>query len=100
MRAFIVYNAARLGLFVVALVLLHLIGVGGLLLWALALVISGIASYIVLSGLRDKVSQSVTQRVQRASELKQRLEEGARAEDDDAAAPATAAAPSAPSERS
>jgi hypothetical protein len=96
MRAFLVYNAARLGLFIVALGLLYLIGVGGLMLWALALIISGIASYIVLSRLRDRVSQSVNSRVQRATakatDIKQRIEEGARAEDDDAATPATSAA--------
>lgn len=95
MRAFLVYNAARLGLFIVALGILDLVGARGLLLFALALVISGIASYILLSGLRDKLSQSVAQRVNRASakaaDLKQRLDEGARAEDveDDAPAPAT-----------
>jgi len=85
MRAFLIYNAARLGLFVVALAILALAGVGGLLLWAAALVISGIASYVLLNGLRDKVSQSVAQRVNRAgakaSSLSQRLDAGARAED-------------------
>lgn len=88
MRAFLVYNAARLGLFLVALGLLYVIGVGGLMLWALALIISGIASYIVLSRLRDRVSQSVNTRVQRAAakatDIKQRIEEGTRVEDDDA----------------
>jgi hypothetical protein len=88
MRAFIVYNAARLGLFIVALGLLHLFGLGGLMIWAIALLISGIASYILLAGLRDKVSASVTHRVERASaratSFKQRLEEGATAEDEEA----------------
>jgi hypothetical protein len=97
MRAFLVYNAARLGLFLVALGLLYVIGVGGLMLWALALIISGIASYIVLSRLRDRVSQSVNSRVQRASakatDIKSRIEEGARVEDEDedTSAPAPAA---------
>jgi hypothetical protein len=95
MRAFLVYNAARLGLFLIALGLLYLIGVGGLMLWALALIISGIASYIVLSRLRDRVSQSVNGRVQRATakatDIKQRIEEGARVEDEDET-PAAAAA--------
>jgi Protein of unknown function (DUF4229) len=96
MRAFIVYNAARLGLFLVALGLLHLFGLGGLMMWALALVISGIASYVVLSSLRDKVSVSVTHRVERAgaraTNFKQRLEEGATVEDEDASAASTATA--------
>jgi len=92
MRAFLVYNAARLGLFVVALGILDLIGARGLLLFALALVISGVASYVLLSPLRDKVSQSVSQRVKRAearaADFRQRLDEGTRAEDEDEEAPA------------
>jgi Protein of unknown function (DUF4229) len=88
MRAFLVYNAARLGLFLIALGLLYLIGVGGLMLWALALIISGIASYVVLSRLRDRVSVSVNSRVRRATakaaDIKQRIEEGASVEDEDA----------------
>jgi hypothetical protein len=89
MRAFLVYNAARLGLFLVALGLLYLIGVGGLMMWALALIVSGIASYVVLSPLRDKVSASVEGRVDRARgravSVRTRLEEGAAAEDADSA---------------
>jgi hypothetical protein len=100
MRAFIVYNAARLGLFIVAVVLLHLFGLGGLMMWALALLISGIASYVVLSPLRDRVSASVTNRVDRATaratDFKQRLEEGASVEDDDET-PAESTAPAAAS---
>jgi hypothetical protein len=87
MRAFMVYNGARLGLFVVALVALDLIGVSGLLLFALALVISGIASYVLLSGLRDRMSESVEGRMRRArakvGDIRERIEEGARAEDDE-----------------
>lgn len=82
-----VYNGARLGLFVVALVALDLIGVSGLLLFALALVISGIASYVLLSGLRDRMSESVEGRMRRArakvGDIRERIEEGARAEDDE-----------------
>ena len=81
-----VYNGARLGLFGVALFALALIGVSGLLMFALALVISGIASYVLLSGLRDKMSESVEGRMRRArakaSDIRGRIEEGARAEDD------------------
>lgn len=88
MRAFLVYNAARLGLFLVALGLLYLVGVGGLMLWALAFVISGIASYVLLSALRDKLSASVEGRVNRArgkaGSLRTRLEDGAAAEDSEA----------------
>lgn len=85
MRAFLIYNAARLGLFLVALGVLWMVGVGGLMLWALAFVISGIASYVLLSALRDKLSASVEGRVNRvrgkAGNLRTRLEEGAAAED-------------------
>jgi hypothetical protein len=86
MRAFLVYNAARLGLFLVAFGLLYLIGVGGLMRWALALIISGIASYVLLSQLRDKVSASVEGRVnhvrEKATTVRTRLEEGAAIEDE------------------
>jgi hypothetical protein len=81
-----VYNGARLGLFLVALLVLDRIGVRGLLLFALALVISGIASYVLLSGLRDKMSESVEGRMRRARakarDIRGRIEEGTRAEDD------------------
>jgi hypothetical protein len=47
------YNTLRLAIFVIALALLWLVRVRGLLLVALALLISGLASYVFLRGQRE-----------------------------------------------
>jgi Mn2+/Fe2+ NRAMP family transporter len=87
MRTAFAYSSARILLFVVAMILLYLVGARGLLLLALALVVSGIASYVLLSKQRDRMSGALTSRLgngrRRAREFKTRLDEGARAEDDD-----------------
>jgi Mn2+/Fe2+ NRAMP family transporter len=87
MRTAFAYTTARILLFVFAVVLLYLVGARGLLLLALALVVSGIASYVLLSKQRDRMSGALTLRLgngrRRAREFKARLDEGARAEDDD-----------------
>jgi Mn2+/Fe2+ NRAMP family transporter len=91
MRATFTYSSARILLFVVALGLLYLAGARGLLLFGLALVISGIISFVVLSRLRDAMSGAITSRVGR---FRRRLDEGSRAEDQgdpaDAGEPASA----------
>lgn len=81
MRATFTYTAARLLLFAVAVGLLYLAGARGLLLLGVALVISGLVSFVVLSGQRDAMSRALTSRTRR---LRDRLDEGTRAEDDDA----------------
>jgi Mn2+/Fe2+ NRAMP family transporter len=87
MRTAFAYSSARILLFVVAMILLYLVGARGLLLLALALVVSGIASYVLLSKQRDRMSGALTSRLgngrRRARDFKTRLAEGARAEDDD-----------------
>jgi Protein of unknown function (DUF4229) len=87
MRATIAYTSARILLLVVAMVLLYLVGARGLLLLALAFVVSGIASFVLLSRQRDVISGALMARVRsgrgRLSGFRARLEEGARAEDDD-----------------
>jgi Mn2+/Fe2+ NRAMP family transporter len=87
MRTTLAYTSARILLFVVAVILLYLAGARGLLLLALALVVSGIASFVVLSRQRDVMSGALAARLRnrraRATSLRARLEEGARAEDDD-----------------
>ena len=88
MRATFAYSLARFLLFVVALGLVYLAGARGLLLFGLALVISGIISLIVLSRLRDVMSGAITSRI---SSFRERLDEGSRAEDDDAASVGEAA---------
>jgi Protein of unknown function (DUF4229) len=80
MRATFAYSLARFLLFVVALGLTYLAGARGLLLFGLALVISGIISFVVLSRLRDAMSGAITSRI---GSLRERLDEGSRAEDND-----------------
>jgi hypothetical protein len=79
------YSSARILLLVVAVVLLYLAGARGLLLLALAFVISGIASFVLLSRQRDVISQALSARIGRGrlAEYRARIDEGTRAEDDD-----------------
>ena len=80
MRATFAYSAARILLLVVALGLLYVAGARGLLLIGLALVISGIVSFVLLSRQRDAMSGAITSRI---SSFRERLDSGSRAEDDD-----------------
>jgi cell division protein FtsW (lipid II flippase) len=79
MRATLAYTSARILLFVAALGLLYLAGARGLLLVGLALVVSGIVSFVVLSRQRDMMSGALVSRVRR---FRDRLDDGTRAEDD------------------
>jgi TctA family transporter len=87
MRTALVYTSARFVLFLVALVVLYFAGARGLLLAALALLVSGIASFVLLSRQRDVMSGALTTRLRgvrnRAGEFRARLSEGTRAEDRD-----------------
>jgi Mn2+/Fe2+ NRAMP family transporter len=87
MRATLAYTSARILLLVASIILLYLVGARGLLLLALACVVSGIASFVVLSRQRDRMSGALLGRImngkQRAAGFRARLDEGARAEDDD-----------------
>ena len=87
MRTTVAYTSARILLLVVALILLYLVGARGLLLIALACVVSGIASFVLLSRQRDVMSSALMTRVRkrqrRVAGFRTRIEEGARAEDDD-----------------
>ena len=87
MRTALAYTSARFVLFLIALVLLYLAGARGLLLAALALLVSGIASFVLLSRQRDVMSGALTKRLRgvrtRASGVRDRLSEGTRAEDQD-----------------
>ena len=85
MRSVLAYTTARLLLFVAATGLLYLAGARGLLLLGLALLVSGIASYVLLSRQRDRMSGALSARVSgtrgRVREFRRRLDAGARAED-------------------
>jgi hypothetical protein len=87
MRTTLAYTSARILLLVVSIILLYLVGARGLLLLALACVVSGIASFVLLSRQRDVMSSALMTRIrsgrQRAAGFRARLEEGARAEDED-----------------
>ena len=102
MRTTLAYTAARLVLFLVALVVLDLAGARGLLLVVLALLISGILSYVLLSRQRDAMAGSLSHRLRgvrgRAADFRTRLDEGTRAEDTDDEAPGPAHDPARPAQ--
>jgi hypothetical protein len=101
MRATLAYTSARVLLFIAAIVVLYLIGARGVLLLALALLVSGIASFVVLYRARDRMSASLSARLNarqdsredrpprttglraRFKEFSARLDEGTAVEDDD-----------------
>lgn len=74
------YTALRLALFLGALAVLYLLQMRGVWLLLTAVLVSGIASLVLLSGPRDAMSGAVSGRVQR---VRERLDEDARVEDDD-----------------
>ena len=80
MRATMSYTILRLLLFFAVLLILYWFGIGGIMLVALAAVISALISYVVLSRLRDSMSISLTGRLGR---VRQRLDDGASSEDTD-----------------
>ena len=87
MRATLAYTSARIVLLVVSAVLLYLAGGRGLLLLGLAFAVSGIVSFVLLSRQRDVMSGALMARLKnrpgRGPGFRARLEEGARAEDQD-----------------
>ena len=74
--------------------LLFLAGARGLLLLGLALLVSGIASYVLLSRQRDRMSGALSSRLSgtrgRVTEFRRRLDAGARVEDVDDETPGPA----------
>jgi hypothetical protein len=80
MRSVLIYTLARLVLFAATAGVLFLVGARGFLLLALAVLISGVVSFVLLSRQRDAVSDSVTSR---ASRIRQGLADGAAREDND-----------------
>jgi cell division protein FtsW (lipid II flippase) len=87
MRTALSYTSARVLMLVVSVVVLYLAGARGFLLIAAACLVSGIASFVLLSRQRDVMSSALMSRIrtrqQRRPGLRARLEDGARAEDDD-----------------
>ncbi|MEV5326588.1 DUF4229 domain-containing protein [Nonomuraea fastidiosa] len=66
MRPVLVYTASRIGLFLVTLGVLFLLGLSNpLALIVASFVISGIASYVLLSKQRDAMSERLSARLER-----------------------------------
>ena len=87
------YTSARILIFGCAVILLYVAGARGVLLLFLGLVISALASYILLNRQRQLIADKLNGRVGRvgakatakASEFRERLEEGTKAEDEEEA---------------
>jgi hypothetical protein len=80
----IIYTLARLVLFLGVLLPLYLLGMRGFVLLGLALVLSGVLSLVLLNGVRSRFSGVLSGYF---SGLNQRIDDAARAEDDDDSAP-------------
>ncbi len=80
MRAALAYTVARVLLLLAALGGFYLVGARGLLLLALAAVVSGLISFVLLSRQRDAMSGAL---FSRARAFRERIDAGARAEDQD-----------------
>jgi hypothetical protein len=87
MRATLSYTTLRIAIFVVALLLLYVVGARGILLVGLAAVISAILSFVLLARQREAMAGSISRRVtgvrRRIGDVGQRLDEGTKAEDAD-----------------
>jgi uncharacterized protein (DUF58 family) len=79
------YTSARILMFGCAVILLYVAGARGVLLLALGLVISALASYILLNKQRAIIADRLNGRLSKAggkvTELRGRLDEGATVED-------------------
>ena len=88
------YTSARILIFGCSVILLYVAGARGLLLLFLGLVISALASYILLNRQRQLIADKLNGRLGKAgskfTELRERLEEGTKAEDDETEGTATA----------
>jgi len=80
MRATASYTIMRLLLFFAVLILVYFTGIRGLALPGIALLISGIISFMLLSRQRDAMSGALSARMRG---FRDRLDAGASAEDDD-----------------
>ncbi|MFC6879798.1 MULTISPECIES: DUF4229 domain-containing protein [Actinomadura] len=72
MRSVMLYTAARVLIFVVTAGVLALFGARGVLLLLLALLISGVVSFVLLSAQRDRMSSVVASGLQQRRHMFQR----------------------------
>ena len=79
------YTSARILMFGCAVILLYVAGARGVLLLALGLVISALASYVLLNKQRAIIAERLNGRLSKAgskvTEFRDRLDEGSKAED-------------------
>jgi hypothetical protein len=89
MRTAFAYTSARIIMFGASVLVLYWAGARGILLLGLALLISALLSYVLLNKQRQIIAAKLNGRLSRvgakAGELRERLDEGARAEDDEEA---------------
>ncbi|PDP86017.1 hypothetical protein CQJ94_19960 [Glycomyces fuscus] len=83
MRSLLTYTAARLGLFAAAFGVVYLFGARAWIALILAWLVSGLASYVLLSGMRDRISASAVERMERrkAGSVSERLSAASARED-------------------
>ncbi|WP_047871431.1 DUF4229 domain-containing protein [Nocardiopsis sp. RV163] len=84
MRSLLTYTAARLGLFAAAFGVVYLFGARAWIALILAWLVSGLASYVLLSGMRDRISASAVERMERrkADSVSARLSAASAREDE------------------
>lgn len=80
------YTSARILMFGCAVILLYVAGARGILLLFLGLVISALGSYVLLNRQRSIIADKLNGRLGKAgsrfTEFRERLDEGAKAEDE------------------
>jgi hypothetical protein len=88
------YTSARILIFGCAVILLYVAGARGLLLLFLGLIISALASYVLLNRQRQLIADKLNGRLGRTgakfTEFRERLEDGTKAEDEDTGTTVTA----------
>jgi UPF0716 family protein affecting phage T7 exclusion len=86
MRTAFAYTSARILMFGVSVIVLYTAGARGFLLLGLGLVISALGSYILLNKQRQIIADKLNRRLSRvgakATEFRERLEEGTATEDE------------------
>lgn len=83
MRAFVQYTAARVGLFLACWGVLWLVGAKGVLGVLLALVVSGLISYVVLDKVRSRFASATADGVRNSlRDFRARFAAGKAAEDE------------------
>lgn len=80
-RSLLAYTLARALLFVVALGIVLLLGARDWLALIIALVLSGLVSYVLLSRQRDALSVKIMDGMSRMKRARRRLDEGSARED-------------------